>query len=78
MLKHEKIDDLRVMYNILQRVKTDGIEAMKNVSTLKDHELLKFKPNLNHRLPQNICVSKEKLSLKKMQKNLLLNLFKHF
>ena len=31
MLKHEKIDDLRVMYNILQRVKTDGIEAMKNV-----------------------------------------------
>ena len=39
MLKHEKIDDLRVMYNILQRVKTDGIEAMKNVSILKDHEL---------------------------------------
>ena len=42
MLKHEKIDDLRVMYNILQRVKTDGIEAMKNVSILKDSELQKF------------------------------------
>jgi len=33
MLKHEKIDDLRVMYNILQRVKTDGIEAMKNAAS---------------------------------------------